>query len=63
VAGAGADGVRPDEEGAAVVDLVVSGPEGRGRLEARLEIAARAHGWTRANRREADRLWFRPVLP
>ena len=46
-----------------VVDLPASEPAARGRLEARLEVAARAHGWRPANRREDDRLRFLVALP
>ncbi len=46
-----------------VVDLLVPGPAARARVEARLEVAARAHGWRPANRREGDHLSFRVPLP
>lgn len=45
------------------VDLAVTDPRRRGRLEARLQAAARAHGWDLRDPRDDDRISFRPLLP
>lgn len=46
-----------------VVELSALDARGAGRLEARLDAVARAHGWSSAGTRGADRLTLRPRLP
>ena len=54
--------VAPDGDGV-VVHVAVRDPRARGRLEARLEAAARAHGWVVHGTLDADRVNLVPRLP